>query len=195
MNKRLEQQIFFILEIDKLKNIFRRTFLLDESRLENTAEHSWHAAVAVLLLAEYAPRSLDLLRLVKMMLIHDIVEIDAGDTFLYDDSGNQDKAERERAAADRLFTLLPQDQAAALRTLWDEFEKRSTPEAKFARGLDRLLPLMHNYYTKGSTWRKHNVTSDMVLKQNAIIADASPELWEFARTLIQNAVDKRYLIG
>ncbi|MBN1482645.1 HD domain-containing protein [candidate division KSB1 bacterium] len=194
MNKRLEQQILFILEIDKLKNIVRRTFLLDESRLENTAEHSWHAAVAVLLLSEYAPHTLDILRIVKMMLIHDIVEIDAGDTFLYDDSGNQDKADRERAAADRLFTLLPEDQAAELCLLWDEFEERSTPEAKFARGLDRLLPLMHNYYTKGSTWRKHNVTSDMVRKQNAIIADASPELWEFARTLIQDSVDKKYLL-
>jgi putative hydrolase of HD superfamily len=193
MKKRLEQQINFLLEIDKLKSIIRRSYLLDESRLENTAEHSWHVAVAAVLLAEYAPAHVDATRIIKMMLIHDIVEIDAGDTFLYDESGNAQKAEREQRAADRLFRLLPDNQAAELRALWDEFEERSTPEAKFARGLDRLMPLMHNYYTKGATWRRHDVTSNMVLEQNSIIAEASAELWEFAQELIKNAVDKGYL--
>ncbi len=193
MTERLEQQIAFILEIDKLKSIIRRTYLLDESRLENTAEHSWHVALAVVLLAEYAPQKIDAARACKMMLFHDIIEIDAGDTFLYDESGNEDKAEREQTAADRLFRLLPPDQAADIRALWDEFEARETIEAKFARGLDRLMPLMHNYYTKGSTWKVHKVTSDMVFKQNAIIQDASPELWEFAQFLIRDAIDKGYL--
>lgn len=193
MTERLEQQIAFILEIDKLKNIIRRTYLLDESRLENTAEHSWHVALAVLLLSEYAPHTIDAARACKMMLIHDIIEIDAGDTFLYDESGNEDKAEREQAAANRLFNLLPSDQADEIRALWDEFEARDTTEAKFARGIDRLMPLMHNYYTKGSTWKAHNVTSDMVLKQNAIIEDASSELWEFARFMIRDAINKGYL--
>jgi putative hydrolase of HD superfamily len=193
MTTRLEQQINFILEIDKLKNIIRRTYLLDESRLENTAEHSWHVALAVLLLAEYAPHTIDAARACKMMLIHDIIEIDAGDTFLYDESGNEDKAEREQQAAERLFNLLPTDQAAELRAIWDEFEARETAEAKFARGLDRLMPLMHNYYTQGSTWKAHNVTSDLVYKMNAIIADASPELWEFAQFMIKDALDKGYL--
>lgn len=193
MKKRLEQQISFILEIDKLKSIIRRTYLLNESRLENTAEHSWHVALAVLLLSEYAPQQIDAARACKMMLIHDIIEIDAGDTFLYDESGNEDKAEREQLAADRLFNILPNDQAVELRTLWDEFEARQTPEAKFARGLDRLMPLMHNYYTHGSTWKLHKVTSDMVLKQNTIIQDASPELWEFALFIIRDAIEKGYL--
>ncbi len=193
MTKRLEQQIAFILEIDKLKNIIRRSYLLDESRLENTAEHSWHVALAVLLLAEYAPHTIDAARACKMMLIHDIIEIDAGDTFLYDESAAKDKAAREQQAADRLFNILPQDQAEDLRAMWDEFEARETPEAKFARGLDRLMPLMHNYYTQGSTWKVHNVTSDLVYKMNAILEDASPELWAFAQVMIRDAIDKGYL--
>lgn len=193
MTERLEQQISFLCEIDKLKNVIRRTYLLDESRLENTAEHSWHVALAVLLLAEYASQKINVAHVCKMMLIHDVIEIDAGDTFLYDEAGNEDKAEREQQAADRLFHLLPPDQAVDLRALWDEFEARQTPESQFARGLDRLMPLMHNYYTKGSTWRKHGVTSDMVLKQNSIIKDASAELWDFALFIMKDAVEKGYL--
>ena len=193
MKKRLEQQIAFILEIDKLKSIYRRTYVLGEARRENTAEHSWHVSLAALLLAEYAPKKLDIPRVLKMMLIHDIIEIDAGDTFLYDESGYQDKSEREQKAADRLFNLLPDDQAQEYRAAWDEFEERLTPEAKFTRGLDRLMPLMHNYYSQGSTWREHDVSSDMVWKHNAIIKEASPELWDFAHSLITGAVEKGYL--
>src|SRR5512136_2866753 len=132
MLERLKKQIEFISEIDKLKQIYRLTYLLDSSRAENDAEHSWHIAVMAMLLSEYAtPQHLDLFRVVKMLLIHDIVEIDAGDTYLYDEQASQSKAQREQEAADRLFQLLPEDQAAAFRTLWEEFEQRATPEAKF----------------------------------------------------------------
>lgn len=192
MKTELDRQIDFILEIDKLKQVNRRSYLLDGSRTENTAEHSWHVAVAAMLLAP-DDGSLNVSHVVKMLLVHDIVEIDAGDTFLYDEAGTAIKAEQEQKAADRLFNILPQDQARELRALWDEFEERSTPEAQFARGLDRFMPLMHNYFTQGKTWREHNVTVDKVLQQNSIIDDASHELWRFASALINDAVAKGYL--
>src|SRR6056297_294642 len=156
--QRLEQQVAFILEIDRLKTIYRRTYLTDTSRFENSAEHSWHIAVMAMLLAEHANTlEVDQLRVIKMLLIHDLVEIDAGDTFAYDTAAHADKAAREQAAADRLFGLLPADQAAEFRALWDEFESRQTPEAKFAGALDRLQPLLHNLYTHGRSWREHGV--------------------------------------
>ena len=192
MTAELYQQIDFILEIDKLKRVNRRSYLLDGSRTENTAEHSWHVAVAAMLLAP-DDGSIDIFRVIKMLLVHDIVEIDAGDTFLYDTAGTLVKAAQEQKAADRLFTMLPPRQAQELRSLWDEFEERSTPDAKFARGLDRLMPLLHNYYTQGKTWREHDVTADKVLAQNSIINDASQELWRLARRLIDDAVDKGWL--
>ena len=192
MKTELQQQIDFILEIDKLKKINRRTYLLDESRTENTAEHSWHIAVAAMLLAP-AHREIDVFHVVKMLLVHDIVEIDAGDTFLYDEAATAAKQDREKEAADRLFNILPANQAKEFRALWDEFEERVTPEAKFARGLDRFMPLMHNYFTQGSTWREHGVTVDEVYKYNRIISDASSELWEEAQSLIESAVEKGYL--
>ena len=141
--ERLKNQLTFIWEIDQLKNIFRQTYLLDENRKENDAEHSWHIAMMAVILQEYANEDVDLLRIIKMMLIHDIVEIDAGDTYCYDEAGNESKRQRELEAADRLFNILPQDQAKEFRALWDEFEARETDEAKFARALDRLQPLHH----------------------------------------------------
>jgi len=185
---RLEQQIRFILEIDKAKTVLRRSRILDGSRRENDAEHSWHLAVMALLLAEYAERPVDIARVVTMLLIHDIVEIDAGDTFVYDATSNADKDEREQKAADRIFGLLPEDQGRAFRSLWEEFEARSTPEAKFAAALDRLQPLLANFHTDGSTWREHNITHEQVLAINRHMHEGSGRLWEYARALIDEAV-------
>ena len=147
---RLQRQIQFIIEIDKLKKIMRQTYLTDQSRKENDAEHSWHLAVMAILLAEYAKDDqIDLFHVLKMLLIHDLVEIDAGDTFCYDEDGNAHKLEKEIQAAERIFNLLPEDQARDFRKLWDEFEARQSPESRFAAALDRLQPLLHNSRTKG----------------------------------------------
>ena len=179
---------------DKLKQVLRQTWHLDESRRENDAEHSWHLAVMAMLLLEHAKEpGLDLLRVLKMVLVHDIVEIDAGDTFAYDEVGALDKDEREQAAARRIFNILPEDQAAELRALWDEFEARQTAEARYAAALDRLQPLLHNYHTRGKAWRQHGVTSAQVLARNCHVAEGSPALWEFAEGLIRDAVAKGYL--
>ncbi|WP_409342955.1 HD domain-containing protein [Paenibacillus sp. MBLB4367] len=193
-NERLLSQLSFIVEIDKLKTILRKSLIMDGSRLENDAEHTWHLAMMALILNEHAnDKSLDILRVLKMLLIHDIVEIDAGDTFAYDVKGNEDKAERENAAAERIFGLLPADQKAECLLLWQEFEVRQTSEAKYAAALDRLQPLLHNYHTQGYSWKKHGITSDMVLARNKHIASGSEELWAFAQELIQSAVAKGYL--
>lgn len=191
---RLARQVEFIVEIDKLKQVYRRTWLMDKSRRENDAEHSWHLGLMAILLLEHAqqPR-LDLLRVLKMMLIHDLVEIDAGDTFAYDDAGALDKAERETTAADRIFGLLPADQAAELRAVWEEFEARQTPEAKYAAALDRFQPMLHNYCTQGKAWQEHGITADQVIARNQHMAEGSPALWEFARDFVADAVAKGYL--
>lgn len=191
--ERLEQQIRFLLEVDKLKTILRRTYILHADRSENTAEHSWHLAITAMILAEYANEAIDVARVVKMVLIHDIVEIDAGDTYLYDAAGALDKAERERAAADRLFAILPSDQSKEFRELWDEFESRATVEARFAAALDRFIPQLHNYYTQGRSWKEHGITADRVLERNACIADGSCTLWEWAQALLNDAVEKGFL--
>lgn len=190
---RLARQIEFIVEIDKLKRIERQTVLIDRSRQENAAEHSWHLAVMVLLLSEYASEDIDLLKVLKMALLHDIVEVDAGDTFVYDDDGHEDKAGRERQAAERLFGMLPDDQKRAFRALWEEFEARETPEAKFAAALDRLQPLLHNYRTQGFAWQKHGITLDQVIARNRHMAEGTPALWNYAYAMIQDAVKQGYL--
>lgn len=193
-SKRLDKQIKFILEVDKLKQIFRQTLLIDRSRKENDAEHSWHLAVMALLLSEYAnEESLDTFRVIKMLLIHDLVEIDAGDTFAYDEQAQKDKAERERLAAERLFNMLPQDQSAELLGLWREFEDMQTPEAQFAAALDRLQPLLHNYYTEGESWKEHGVTRAQVLRRNKHVRTASETLGTLTEALIEQAVEKGYL--
>lgn len=191
--ERLEKQISFVREIDKLKQVFRQTPLMDRSRAENDAEHSWHMSVMALVLFEYAEPEVDLLRVLKMLLIHDIVEIDAGDTFLYDAGGAADQAEREEEAADRIFGLLPDDQAREFRSVWGEFEERATPDAMFARALDRFQPLLHNYYTQGGTWQQHGVTADQVRERKVVIADGSAVLWTHALELIEDGVRKGYL--
>lgn len=191
--ERLEQQIRFLLEVDKLKTILRRTYILHADRSENTAEHSWHLAITAMILAEYANEAIDVTRVVKMVLVHDIVEIDAGDTYLYDADGTVDKAQRERAAADRLFGILPADQAREFRELWDEFESRQTVEARFASALDRFIPQLHNYHTQGRSWKEHGITADRVFERNACIADGSCALWEWAQQLLNDAVEKGFL--
>lgn len=192
--EKLKKQIAFIIEIDKLKHVFRQTFLMDASRRENDAEHSWHLAVMAILLSEYAEdEHLDVLRVVKMVLIHDIVEIDAGDTYCYDEAGAKDKAEREQKAADRLFNMLPLEQAEEFRILWEEFEACATPEARFAASLDRFQPLLHNYETKGQSWKEHRITSSQVLERNKPIQNGAPLLWQYTEELIADAIDKGYL--
>lgn len=192
-NNRLAQQIQFIIEIDKLKNILRQTLLTDESRRENSAEHSWHLAMMAIVLSEYAPsEDINLLRVIKMLLIHDLVEIDAGDTFCYDLQANQNKAAREVQAATRLFGMLP-EQGVELRELWQEFETQQTIEAQFAAALDRLQPLLHNQQTKGGTWRIHGINRAQVLQRMSPVKDGAPALWQLVEKVIEDAVAAGYL--
>jgi len=191
--ERLQQQIEFVLEIDKLKSVLRQSYLLSGERRENSAEHCWHTAVMALVLAEHAREPVDALRAACMLLVHDIVEIDAGDTYCYDTEAAADKAERETAAADRIYGLLPADQVGELRKLWDEFEDAATREAKFARALDRLMPLLHNYHTQGRSWKEHGITSRQVLAHNAVVSEGSEVLWQFVQELVADAVEKGYL--
>ena len=191
--KRLEKQIDFLSELDKLKTIIRRSYICGGERRENSAEHSWHTALMALLLAEYADTPIDAARAAKMMLVHDIVEIDAGDTFIYGGAGSADQPAHEAAAAERIFGLLPGDQAAELLALWREFEAAQTPEARFAKAVDRLMPLLHNYQAQGRTWKEHGVTAPRVKVVNAKIAEGSGALWSFAQELIEDACRKGYL--
>ena len=189
----LEQQIHFILETDKLKSILRRTLLINKERRENSAEHSWQLALMALFLSEHANEPVDPMRVIKMVLIHDIVEIDAGDTYLYDETGNHDKATREQAAAERIFSLLPAAQSQELHELWQEFEARQTPEAKFAAALDRLAPLLLNYYSGGTAWIQHGIRQDMVIQKVKHIAEGSETLWQLAQGIINQATEAGYL--
>ncbi|MGD8291403.1 MAG: HD domain-containing protein [Desulfobacterales bacterium] len=191
---RFRRQIEFILEIDKLKNVLRKTILMDRSRRENSAEHSWHIALTVLIMSEYAKDSnVDLFRVMKILLVHDIIEIDAGDTYCYDDQGRKDQSQREKSAADRIFNLLPADQASMLRKLWDEFEERKTPESKFANAMDRLQPFLHNYYTEGQIWQENNITSAQVKSRMDPVDDGAPILWHYVRSLIDDGIQRGYL--
>jgi putative hydrolase of HD superfamily len=186
---RLDEQIRFITEIDQLKGVLRQTMLAGPGRRENSAEHSWHLAVMAQALAEHAPPGTDIGRVTAMLLVHDLVEIDAGDLFVYADAAQQARQEEaERAAADRIFALLPPDQAGRLRGLWDEFEERRTPEARFARALDRLQPMLANLQTGGGTWREHGITADQVLAKVRLIEDGSPALGRYALDLVERAV-------
>lgn len=184
----------FIIEIDKLKHILRRSYVTGEPRPENDAEHSWHLAVMVLLLRECAgDPDIDLLRAVEMALVHDLVEIHAGDTFLYDTESGADKAEREKAAAQKLFSLLPEDQAVELASLWKEFEAHVTSEAKYVRALDRLHPMLLNREAHGRTWKEHGVTVDMALDLNIpIVRDGAPCLVDFAREVLLDSRERCY---
>ena len=193
-NGRLEQQLAFILEADRLKTILRRSRILDQSRYENDAEHTWHLMLMAVMLKEHANApNLDLMRVLKMLVIHDIVEIDAGDTFAYDEKGHEDKFEREEAAAKRIFGLLPSDQAGECYALWREFEDRETPESKYAAAIDRLQPMLLNFHSEGAAWQLHGVRSEQVYKRNAHIEEGSNALWLYAKKVIEEAVEKSYL--
>ncbi|MCS7304941.1 MAG: HD domain-containing protein [Thermoguttaceae bacterium] len=193
-SERLEQQIQFAVVIDKLKSVQRRTWLVDRSRREDAAGHSWHVAAMCMLLAEYAAEPLDLCRALQMALVHDLVEIEAGDTYVYDPEATADKAERERQAADRLFGLLPADQAQHWRSLWEEFERRQTAEARFVAAVDRLQPILNNYYTQGAAWQEHHIRIDQVLERNRPFAEAVPALWECIQQLLADAVRQGMLL-
>jgi putative hydrolase of HD superfamily len=193
-DNKLQQQIEFITEIDKLKSVFRRTKILDNSRYENDAEHSWHFAMMALILKEHAnDPDIDILKVMKIGLIHDIVEIDAGDTFIYDDSLKENKYKNERAAAERIFGLLPSEQRDEMISLWEEYERQDTSEAKFAMALDRLGPVMQNHNNQGHAWRVNNVPADKVLALNSRIDNGSKPLWEYAKGLIEDAIAKGYI--
>jgi len=192
--KRLAEQLQFVLEIDRLKHIVRQTILLNGSRKENDAEHCWHVALMAFLLREYAADpDVDVFHVVRMLLVHDLVEIDAGDTYCYDEAARCDQADRERLAADRIFNLLPPDQAAEFRRLWDEFEARETREARYAAALDRFQPLLINYHRRGESWMEHGVTAEQVIRRNSPIHHGAPRLWQHAESLIADAVKRGWL--
>lgn len=190
---RLQQQLNFILELDKLKEILRQSYLLNSGRRENSAEHSWHVGMMAFVLAEHANEPVDASKVAKMMMIHDIVEIDAGDAYIYDEQALAAKSELEQKAATRLFGLLPEKQGAELRQLWQEYEDGNTPEARFGAALDRLMPLMHNFYTQGRSWLEHGVQESQVIARNGHMAEGSTALWEVAQRLIGEAVANGWL--
>ncbi len=195
MDERLKKQMDFILEVDKVKNIMRQTYLADGKRKENDAEHSWHLALMAVLLKEYAPKEVDLSKVIPMVLIHDLVEIDAGDTYAYDDDGAKTKRAREKKGADRIFGLLPEDQGKWLYDLWEEFEAYETPEAKYAHMLDNSQPLFLNDATDGISWVEHGVKKSQIYKRNSRTGEGAPKIWEYMQELIDKHVEKGHVIG
>lgn len=193
MGERLRRQLEFMVEVDALKTVIRRSYLTHDRRRENSAEHSWHLALAAILLSEYAGHGLDLLRTLKMVLVHDLVEIDAGDTYCYDEEAAVHREARERKAADRIFGLLPEDQAQEYRALWEEFEAGRTPEARFGAALDRLQPLLQNFHSGGVSWKEHGIRLDQVMDRSRPIGEFSQTLWQAAEEIIGKAVRKGFL--
>lgn len=187
--ERLQSQLAFIHEIDKLKYIQRKTRLFNSERQENDAEHSWHLAMMVMVLAEHSNEKIDVLKVLKMVLIHDIVEIDAGDIFLYDTKVNHCNLDEERKAAERIFGMLPADQAEEFKEVWEEFEAHETPEAKFARAMDRFEPLLQNVSNNGGTWREYGVEYSRVYKTQAVIDEGASTIWEHARPLLDETMN------
>nr|WP_330382871.1 HD domain-containing protein [uncultured Blautia sp.] len=194
MDDRLKEQIDFILEIDKMKEILRQNYLADGSARENDADHSWHLAMMALILSEYSNEKVDVTRVVPMVLTHDLVEIDAGDTYAYDEAGALTKEKREKAAADRIFGILPKEQGTWMRGLWDEFEACNTPESKFAHVLDNSLPLFLNHAAGGISWKEHKVKRSQIYKRNRITGDGSAKIWEYMQELIQENINKGNII-
>lgn len=187
--ERLKKQMEFIIEVDKLKDIIRQTNLTNGERKENDAEHSWHLALMAVFLSEYAKEPVDVLQVIKMVLIHDLVEIDAGDTYLYDEAGNGTKAAREQKAAERIFNILPGDQAEELFKLWQEFEDRKTPESKFANTLDRIQPVLLNDATDGRAWREHDVCIDQIMSKNEYTSQGSDVLWTYIQDVFEKNIE------
>ncbi len=193
MRDKLIKQIEFLLEADKMKNIRRRTLIADGTRQENDAEHSWHFALMAYILRDYASNEVDIDRVIRMALVHDLVEVYAGDTYAYDTEGNKSKAEREQKAADRLFGMLPGGQGEDIRALWEEFDAAQTPDACFAAAIDRLQPMINNYYTNGVSWKENNARADMVYRRMEPVRRASEELWQLGADIIESAVKKGWL--
>ena len=189
-DERLKRQIEFLLETDKMKTIGRQTYIANATRKENDAEHSWSLALMCMLFSEYANEKIDVGHTMEMVLVHDLVEIDAGDTYAYDSDGNQTKRERELAAADRIFHILPDEQAEHIQSLWDEFEAGETPEAKFANTLDKVQPLLLNHTTGGISWKEHDVRAEQVMSRNSKTPEGSKVLWDYCMELIKENVEK-----
>lgn len=193
--ERLQKQFAFCREIDKEKQIIRRTPLADNSRMENDAEHAWHMAMMAILLEEYANEEIDLLHTISMILAHDLVEIYSGDTYAYDEKAKESQRERELAAADKLFALLPEDQALKMRALWEEFEAHETPEARFAKTLDNVQPTMLNNASCGTSWKSHGVKLSQILNRNSVTKDGSDALWNYSyENFILPNVERGYII-
>lgn len=192
--ERLQKQMDFIVEVDKVKQIIRQTYLSDASRKEDDAEHSWHLALMAVLLSEYSNEEVDLKKVVPMVLIHDLVEIDAGDTYAYDEAGAQTKVERETKAADRIFGMLPEDQGRWFRDLWDEFEAYESADAKFAHVLDNCQPLLLNDASNGRSWAEHGVRKSQIYKRNEHTSEVSREIWKYMQKLIDKHVELGHVI-
>ena len=191
--ERLQQQLSFVIELDKLKTILRQTLLTDSSRRENTAEHSWHLAMMACVLVEYAKAPVDIAKVVRMLLVHDIIEIDAGDTFAYDVTANETKAERELLAAERIFGMLPAEQARDLRDLWAEFESVATADAQFANAIDRLQPFLQNTCTEGGTWRIHKVARSQVMRRMDPVRLYLPNIWPRVLAFVESACANQWI--
>ena len=192
-NDKLRKQIEFAVTVDKMKEVLRRNLVVSGERRENDAEHSWHLALMAMLLEEYSAEKVNIERVLKIALVHDLVEVYAGDTFAYDEKGYEDKEERERAAADKLFGSLESEQSAEFRALWDEFEAAETPESKYANAIDRIQPLILHYLTNGHTWRLGNVHAPQIYKRMDIIRTAAPELWQIVEGVIADSIEKGIL--
>lgn len=192
--ERIDKQFEFIREIDKEKEITRHTFLADASRRENDAEHAWHMAIMTILLSEYSNEEIDILKTITMLLIHDIVEIDAGDTYAYDEQGKETQAMREEIAAKRIFNMLPEDQAGKMIALWHEFEAQETPEAKFARCMDNIQPMMLNDASNGLAWEENGVKISQILKRNERTAEGSKVLWDYMKHILQQNMDEGHIV-
>lgn len=189
-NSRLWKDMEFIVELDKMKSIFRETSIIGEDRREDDAQHSWHISLMAVILAEYSDEKIELLKVIKMLLIHDLVEIFAGDTFCYDEKGNEDKRERELEAAEKIFGMLDEDKGRELRALWDEFEEIETPEAKFATAMDRFQPMLSNYHNNGGTWKKYGIKQSDIYKRIEPVQQTSQEIWKYVEYIIEDAFDK-----
>ncbi len=192
-NGRLNQQVDFLVALDRLKQVQRRNLVMGGSRRENSAEHSWHSAMMTMVLADHAPEGTDVGRATRMMLVHDIIEIEAGDTFCYDEAGKKGVHEREQAAADHIFGLLPDDVAGELRGLWDEFEARQTLEARFANAMDRFQVLFQNLHSEGGTWAQYGIDRAQVERRMAPVRDAAPGLWPTVAAILDTACDEGWI--
>ena len=193
IDPKLQKQIEFMIELDKMKNLYRQTYVLHEDRKENDAEHSWHIAMMAFLLADYAEPDTDIFKVMKMLIVHDVVEIDAGDTYCYDYEGYKSKAEREEKAGQRIFGILPEEQKNEFYSLWREFEDGLTSEAQFAGLLDRLQPIILNYSKNGISWQEHAVKAEQVRDRTRQFADVSPELYGLIDKIVNDATQKGYL--